>query len=453
MVKSDATLFECVALLTLQKKRTINATFDKVVYLGHKQRVYQSISKTLIDDSSNVSAATALTMTLLSFVEVQEGNFRNALAHINAVAAMDFVRRLDEVQWRLIIWNDLRYAMKLMTLPTLCYYIPIFLTSAMATIDGAVVAEARRLALGNLKHLRRFPGLDEYAWYSLLVSLHTISSLASLEGSVHHDTRLVYAYEAEYRAHTLAAKLSKTPGPNRSASIMILLIIACQLHILAATSSFAPSSVECRDVLLNRAQSILVSLDTEQNVHVLRSQAVPMLWALSTFTAHVIDGGFKGRPFFTKRLAAEVELKRLHSKATYVQILKAWPWIDHWHQSRIAAAWEDVLVGRGRRWRCIASTDTTGKVTRRESGKFYAGVYCSMNLDLSIRAFSPSHKVDAGRRDHDDRQEQAGVDSTVPQGFQCKSLEHSLQVFRLVQMRKRLARHWLSQKRTERLPP
>jgi hypothetical protein len=151
-------------------------------------------------------------------------------------------------------------------------------------------------------------------------------------------------------------------------------IVACQLHILAATSSFAPSSVECREVLLSRAQSILVSLDTEQNVHVLRSQAVPLLWALSTFTAHVIDGGFKGRPFFIKRLAAEVELKRLHSKATYVQILKAWPWIDHWHQSRISATWEDVLVGRGRRWRCITSTDTAEKVTMRESGKFYAGV-------------------------------------------------------------------------------
>jgi hypothetical protein len=374
MAKSDATLFECVALLTLQKKRSIGATFDKVVYLGHKQRVYQSISKTLIDGGSNFSAATALTMTLLSFVEVQEGNFRNALAHINAVAAMDFVRRLDEVQWRLIIWNDLRYAMKLVAMPTLCYYIPFFLTSAIATIDGAVVAEARRLALGNLKHLRKFPGLDEYAWYSLLVSLHTISKLASLGGSVHYDTRLAYAYEAEYRAHTLAAKLSKTPGLDRSASVMLLVIVACQLHILAATSSFAPSSVECREVLLSRAQSILVSLDTEQNVHVLRSQAVPLLWALSTFTAHVIDGGFKGRPFFIKRLAAEVELKRLHSKATYVQILKAWPWIDHWHQSRISATWEDVLVGRGRRWRCITSTDTAEKVTMRESGKFYAGV-------------------------------------------------------------------------------
>jgi hypothetical protein len=64
----------------------------------------------------------------------------------------------------------------------------------------------------------------------------------------------------------------------------------------------------------------------------------------------------------------------LHSKATYVQILKAWPWIDHWHQSRISATWEDVLVGRGRRWRCITSTDTAEKVTMRESGKFYAGV-------------------------------------------------------------------------------
>jgi hypothetical protein len=72
----------------------------------------------------------------------------------------------------------------------------------------------------------------------------------------------------------------------------------------------------------------------------------------------------------------------------------------------------------------------------------------SMNLDLSIQALSPSRKVDTDRRDHDDCKEQADVDDTVPQGFQGESLEHSLQVFRLVQMRKRVVRHWLSQKRT-----
>jgi hypothetical protein len=251
---------------------------------------------------------------------------------------------------------------------------PEFLMRATATIDGALISEARRLALGNLKHLRTHPGLDEYAWYPLLVSVHTISGLANLTALVPYDTRLVYAYEAEHRAHTIAAKLSEHPGPDRSASIMTLVIIACQLQILSATSSFAPSSVECREILLSRARSILLSLDTEQEVHTLRSQAVPMLWALSTFTAHVINGGFKGRPFFSKRLATEVELKRLHSKASYVQILRAWPWIDRCHRSRISAAWEDVLVGRGRRWRCITTTDTSNKVTREESGKFYAGV-------------------------------------------------------------------------------
>jgi hypothetical protein len=140
LAKSDAVLFECVALLTLQKKQTIGAIFDKVVYLDHKQRVYQSISKALIAGDSNVSASTALTMTLLSFVEVQEGNFRNAIAHINAVIAMDSIRHINEVQWRLVIRNDLRYAMKLMVFPTLCHHIPNFLTGAIAIIDGTVIS-------------------------------------------------------------------------------------------------------------------------------------------------------------------------------------------------------------------------------------------------------------------------------------------------------------------------
>lgn len=176
-------------------------------------------------------------MTLLSFVEVLEGRYSNAQFHVNAVAAMDFVRHLDAVQWRLIIWNDLRYSMKLVVPPTLCYYIPVVLASAMADIDGATIAEARRSALANLKHLRRCPDLDKCAWYSLFVSLHTISILASSPASVSYDTRLAYAYEAEYRAHTMAAKLAAS-GTSRSAPILTLVIIACQLHILAVTSSF-----------------------------------------------------------------------------------------------------------------------------------------------------------------------------------------------------------------------
>ena len=179
LAMADATLFECVALLTLQKKRAIATVYDKVVYLNHKQRVYQALSKKLMVDRVNVSAATALTMTLLAFVEVLEGNFDNARAHIRAVAAMDFVRHLNDVQWRLIIWNELRYAMKLVALPTLCYYIPTFLSSSLAEIDGAVLAEARRLACGNLKHLRKLPDLDEHAWFSLLVSIHKLDILVS----------------------------------------------------------------------------------------------------------------------------------------------------------------------------------------------------------------------------------------------------------------------------------
>jgi hypothetical protein len=64
-----------------------------------------------------------------------------------------------------------------------------------------------------------------------------------------------------------------------------------------------------------------------------------------------------------------------------------------------------------------------------------------MNLDLSIQAVSLPRKVDADSRDHDNRKKQTDIDGTVPQSFQCKSLEHSLQVLRLVQMRKWLDRH------------
>ncbi|KAM0705882.1 hypothetical protein Q7P35_007242 [Cladosporium inversicolor] len=371
LAMADATLFECVALLTLQKKRSIATAYNKVVYLDHKQKVYQGLSEALMADRANVSGATALTMTLLSFVEVLEGNFDTARSHIDAVAAMNFIPNLNEVQWRLIIWNDLRFAMKLVALPTLCYCIPIFSRSALAQIDGAVLAEARRLAFGNLKHLRKLPELDEDAWFPLLVSIHIVDIICSRRAHMSHQTRLVCAYEAEYRVHTTAANLSKEPRPDSTTTLMI---IACQLHILAVTSGFAPSTVECRETLLSRARSLIDSSDRDENMFLPQTCGVPMLWALTTLCAHIIDGGFEGRRQFVEKLAATVKMKRLQSRATFVRLLRPWPWVDTWHQSRVSTVWEEVLIARGRRWRCIATQDNPDNCTETQSKKFYAGI-------------------------------------------------------------------------------
>lgn len=99
-----------------------------------------------------------------------------------------------------------------------------------------------------------------------------------------------------------------------------------------------------------------------------------MIWALTTFCAHVIDGGFGGRRQFISELAATIEMKRPHSKAIFMRLLGPWPWVDSWHQSRVSAVWEEILVGRGRRWRCIATQDMPDSCTKTQSQKFYAGI-------------------------------------------------------------------------------
>lgn len=373
--KADATLFECVALLTLQKKRTIATTFDRIRFLDHKQRVYESLSRTVESSEINNPGTTALVMTLLSFVEVLEGKFGNAQCHVKAVAAMDFIRNLDEVQWRLIIWNDLRYSMKLVVQPLLCYYVPVFLKDALANIEGNVLAHARRLALGNWKHLVKCSALDGNLWYLFLVSLHTITLLAGSSVFVTSETRLAYAYEAEYRVHTIAARLFVEPECNASASVVKLVIVACQLHLLAVTSNFAPSTVECREILLDRAQSTLANVNIRKDLQNSSSLAAPVIWALSTFACHSIDGGFKGRQFFYQRLGSALDAKRVQSKSAFKQILRAWPWTDNWHTSRVSAVWDEVLVGRGRRWRCINTNEFPHNCVRTKSEKFYAGVF------------------------------------------------------------------------------
>lgn len=217
--------------------------------------------------------------------------------------------------------------------------------------------------------------MDETVWYSFLVSLHTITLLTEPPVPVPPETRLAYAYEAEYRAHTIAANLSVEPESNASALVVKLVIVACQLHLLAVTSNFAPSTVECREILLDRAQSTLASINIKKDLQKSSSLAVPMVWALSTFACHSIDGVFKGRRFFYQRLGCALDAKRVQSKSAFKQISRAWPWADNWHTSRVSAVWDEVLVGRGRRWRCINTNESPNNCVRTKSEKFYAGVF------------------------------------------------------------------------------
>jgi hypothetical protein len=291
MAKSDTTLFGCVALLTLHKRWSIASIFDKVLYLDHKQQVYESLCRSVASSGGNVAGNTALAIALLAFAEVREGNFEVARKHINAVAAMDCIYQLDEVQWRLVVWCDLRYAMKTATLPTLHYYLPPALTDALARVDGIVTVEARRSALSNWKHLKKYQ-LDKGVWFQSFVSLHIISIMVNSRTSGIQATHLAAAYEAEYQAHTIAANLATQIEPDKTRVIDNLLIIACQLHILATTSSFAPSTVEMRETLLNKAHSGTIKADFSSNSERSRTHDPALLWALSTFATHSMDGGF-----------------------------------------------------------------------------------------------------------------------------------------------------------------
>jgi hypothetical protein len=96
MARSDATLFGCVALLSLHKRWSIASRFDKVLYLDHKQQVYESLCKSVALSGGNVAGNTALAIALLAFAEVREGNFEVARKHISAVTGLrqHFVRSL-----------------------------------------------------------------------------------------------------------------------------------------------------------------------------------------------------------------------------------------------------------------------------------------------------------------------------------------------------------------------
>lgn len=371
--KSDATLFGCVALLTPHKKRSIASRFDKVLYLDHKQRVYESLCQTVASSGGNVAGITALAIALLAFAEVQEGNFQDARRHINAVAVMDCVCRLDEVQWRLVVWNDLRYAMKSATLPTLQYYMPPSLTDALSQIDGSVTVEARRLALSNWKHLKKYPDLEKGVWFQLLISLHIVSIVANSRTSAIQHADLATAYEAEYQAHTIAANLATQIEPKETSVIANVLIIACQLHILATTSGFAPSTVELRETLLDKARSGLLKSNIGNDAEQAWTHDPALLWVMSTFATHSMDGGFQHSQFFTQRLAATVDAKRLPSRCAFERMLRAWPWTNTWHPSKVPTLWAEVLVARGRRWRCVATEESAGNIGQK-GAKYYAGI-------------------------------------------------------------------------------
>ena len=374
MARSDATVFSCVAMLTLHKRRSIASRFDKVTYLDHKQRVYENLCRAVASSGGTVAGTTALSIALLAFAEMREGNSEEARRHINAVAVLDCVCQLDETQWRLVVWNDLRHALKTANLPTLRYYMPPSLTAALANINSAVLAEARRLALSNWKHLKRYPDLEKSVWFQLSISLHTISILADSRTSTIQHAHLATAYEAEYQAQTVAANLMTQIAPKKTQPINNILILACQFHILATTSGFAPSTVECREALLLRVRSALDKLGVGSDPEQARTHEPALLWALSTFATHSMDGGFQHRQYFIQLLAAIIDMKRLPSRCAFERMLRAWPWTDTWHSTRVPSLWEEILIARGRRWRCIATGDSQEQCIGKKSERYYAGI-------------------------------------------------------------------------------
>jgi hypothetical protein len=307
---------------------------------------------------------------------MREGNFDEARRHINAVAVLDCVCQLDETQWRLVVWNDLRHALKTANLPTLRYCMPPSLTAALANIDSAVLVEARRLALGNWKHLKKYPDLEKSAWFQLSISLHTISILANSRKSTIKHACLATAYEAEYQAQTVAANLMTQIAPEKTQVINKILILACQFHILATTSGFVPSTVECREALLNRARSALdkLGIGSDSDSEQARPHEPALLWALSMFATHSMDGGFEHRQYFIQLLSAVIDTKRLPSRCAFERMLRAWPWTDIWHSTRVPSLWEEILIARGRRWRCIATGGSQEQCIGKTSERYYAGI-------------------------------------------------------------------------------
>jgi hypothetical protein len=189
---------------------------------------------------------------------------------------------------------------------------------------------------------------------------------------------LAAAYEAEYQAHTIAANLATQIGPDETRSIGNLLIIACQLHILATTSSFAPSTVEMRETLLNKAYSGTIKVDFSPNSEQSRTHDPSLLWALSTFATHSMDGGFQHSQSFVEKLAATIDMKRVPSKCAFERMLRAWLWTGIWHPTKVPTLWAEILIVRGRRWRCLAAEESE-TCDKRKNGTYFAGVLLFYN--------------------------------------------------------------------------
>jgi hypothetical protein len=93
-----------------------------------------------------------------------------------------------------------------------------------------------------------------------------------------------------------------------------------------------------------------------------------ILWALSTFATHSMDGGFQHSQYFIETLAAIVDMKRLPSKCAFERMLRAWPWTNTWHPTRVPSLWAEVLIVRGRRWRCITTEESQQACAKKKSG-------------------------------------------------------------------------------------
>jgi AraC-like DNA-binding protein len=370
LAKTDVVLSGCVSLLTLHKKRELSNIFNNVIYLDQKQRVYRLLQDQLAGRRQCRPSTVALIICLVAFIEVLEGRFHEAKTHIDVVRDVVSMNDLDELPWRLLAWNDLRYAMKLATPPTLPYYFPPAPSLGFEASDSLAIYkdEARRLALGNWKHIPHAFKAVSINGFEVLKAIHLMDLLDS-HADLTFQTRITMLYDLEYKLHTLAAAI------HESASLLArLFVTALQLHALVLVSPHAPSTPECRQILIQRGCDLAKQIHAEGSGVGDVESRVTVRWSLFILAAYIIgDEEVHGRASITRMISASFGQVGFRSRAFFIRCFRAWPWLERWHHSRACFLWSEIDAGRAkgsqksvpqgdRKWGCSSS------------GPYYSGV-------------------------------------------------------------------------------
>lgn len=331
-----------VSAFALHKKATIWSPQTKSKYYEQKGQIIQNIISDIKGSPNGPDPVIVSAMAILAYFDIRDEQHDAASTHLAAVRHFIDMPKMSPQGWLVAAWTDLRQALHSVTEPVLPFYVPVAFRNVHETLL-LKQPEAFKLGVTNALQCPRSSVFTLHMASDLFGKLHTLCNFSRFPDSS-ETPPFGQVYALEYILRVVQARANHSKG-DVSASPIMLITSAIQLHVWMATRFYTPQARETHLGLLKIACEAIDSFEDVVTQFYIAAGLQSLLWVLfslvSSFRAHEMSQTTRTLGLLYQCLRKA----RINSCDEFEARLRRWPWLDNWHPAQTGAVW-DMLCAR-----------------------------------------------------------------------------------------------------------